>query len=103
MSAGQAISIAYLCAVVVSIPLGLLVDKYGKRRWLSVAALGVFFLAQFIILVYPQCSDNQSQEMGVIAALVIQGIGYAFYGNVLVAAIPLVCKATQLGTGFGIM
>ena len=83
--------------------MGLLVDKYGKRRWLSVTGLGIFFIAQFILLVYPQCGENEPQEMGTIVALVFQGIGYAFYANVLVAAIPLVCKVTQLGTGFGIM
>jgi len=39
----------------VSIPLGILVDKYGRRRWLTIAGLAVFFLAQFMMLVYPQC------------------------------------------------
>lgn len=57
MSAGAAVAIGYLTAVVVSIPLGILVDKYGKRRWLSVAGLAVFFIAQFIMLVYPQCGE----------------------------------------------
>jgi hypothetical protein len=40
---------------------------------------------------------------GAVAGLVMQGIGYAFYANVLCATIPLVCKISMLGTAFGLM
>lgn len=101
VSAGNVITIAYIVAVVLSVPLGLAVDAFGQRRYLSILGLVVFFSAQFIMLVYPQCDG--AEEKGVISGLILQGIGYAFYANVLVAAVPLVCKLNLLGTAFGIM
>jgi MFS family permease len=55
VSAGDAVSIAYFVAVVTSIPLGLAVDYFGRRRILSVVGLLVLLIAQLIILIYPQC------------------------------------------------
>jgi MFS family permease len=101
VSAGNVITIAYLIAVVVSVPLGFLVDAFGNRRVLTVAGVFVFFAAQLLMLAYPQCESEP--EKGVIAGLVLQGVGYAFYSTVLVASVPLVCKLKCLGTAFGIM
>lgn len=100
-SAGDVIILPYIFAVVLSIPLGIVVDKYGHRRSLSILGLLFFLRAQVIILLYPQCQGTETT--GVILGLVLEGIGYAFYANVLVASIPLVCKLKLLGTAFGIM
>ena len=58
VTAGKAISIFYLVTVVTSVPIGLFVDANGKRRILTVAAQSIFLIAQFIFLVYPQCSED---------------------------------------------
>lgn len=58
VTAGKAISIFYLITVATSVPIGLLVDAYGKRRILTVFAQIIFAIAQLIFLIYPQCSDN---------------------------------------------
>ena len=69
-SAGNAVSIAYFSAVFFSIPLGLLTDKFGRRRLLTVIGLGVFFVAQLTMLIYPQCQAGDGQSYGAIAGLV---------------------------------
>jgi len=40
---------------------------------------------------------------GAAAGLYLEGIGYSFYANVMVASIPLVVRMKFLGTAFGIM
>ena len=101
LSAGNVITIAYLVAVGVSLPLGVFVDTWGHRRLMAVVGIVVFLTAQLMMLAYPQCQGEE--ESGVIAGLVLQGIGYAFYATVLCATIPLVCKLSLLGTAFGLM
>lgn len=68
LTAGRVVTIAYLMAVVTSIPLGLFVDKFGHRRILCVMGLLVFLIAQIIILVYPQCDSDSIDTMGGAAA-----------------------------------
>jgi MFS family permease len=58
VSAGTVVMITYLVTTVVSIPLGLLVDTFGRRRLFMTAGMFIFLLAQFIILVYPQCANE---------------------------------------------
>ena len=77
-------------------------DKFGHRRMLSIVGLFIFLLAQFIILVYPQCNGEDIMG-GAAAGLYLEGIGYSFYANVMVASIPLVVRMKFLGTAFGIM
>ena len=101
ISAGNVVTLSYLVAVGLCVPLGLIVDHFGKRRHLAVAGLMVFFLAQFIMLVYPQCQQNEQQ--GAIAGLILEGVGYAFYATVFISSIPLVCRLKLLGTAFGFM
>jgi MFS family permease len=103
VTAGKVISIVYLVTVLTSIPLGLLVDAYGNRRVLTTIALVVFLTAQLIFLLYPQCQEGDSGEIGAIYGLFFEGLGYSFYANVLVASIPLVTKSKFLGTAFGII
>ena len=59
VSAGKAITIAYLTTTIVSVPLGICVDKFGHRRFLSMLGIGVFLVAQILFLSYPQCNVEQ--------------------------------------------
>lgn len=93
--------ITYLVAALFSAPLGLIVDKVGFKRYFIIATMVVYIIAHFILLVYPQCDGTQ--ENGVIAALVLLGVGYCFYANCVLPAIPLVVKRKVTGTAFGIM
>jgi MFS family permease len=59
VSAGSVITITYLVTGAVSIPLGMLVDYIGKRRYFIMGTILVFTIAHLIILLYPQCLDNE--------------------------------------------
>lgn len=53
--AGLAVMTIYLSAIAFSLPLGLIVDKYGKRLYFFIGTLVVFLIAQIIYLSIPNC------------------------------------------------
>jgi MFS family permease len=101
-SSGVALTVTYIVAAVFSAPLGLLIDKFGYKRYFIMTSLAISTLAQLIILLIPQCI-NGLQVNGAIAGLFFIGLGYCFYGNCILPAIPLVVKKKVTGTAFGIM
>jgi len=102
VEAGRYITITYLVGAFVTVPLGLLVDKVGFRRYFIIAGMIIFVTAHLITLVWPTCV-NDIAETGPVIALFFIGIGYCFYANCMVASIPLIVKDKYLGTAFGIM
>lgn len=56
--AGLAVMYIYLSAIAFSLPLGLIVDKYGKRLYFFIGTLVVFLLAQIIYLAIPNCDQS---------------------------------------------
>lgn len=103
VGAGKALVVTYVVAAAASAPLGLVIDKIGYKRYFIMACMGVFTLAQFIIMVFPQCEEGASHENGAIVGLVFIGLGYCLYGNCILPSIPLVVKKKITGTAFGIM
>ncbi|CAM6006142.1 unnamed protein product [Sphagnum balticum] len=99
--ADTALVVTYVVAAVFSAPLGLLIDKVGYKRYFIMLSMVIFTVAQMIIWLYPQCTDIQ--ENGAIVGLAFIGLGYCFYGNCILPAIPLVVKKKVTGTAFGIM
>ena len=63
----------------------------------------LFTTSQFIILIYPQCTEGGTSQEGAIYGLALLGLGYCLYGNCLVPSISLVVKRKITGTAFGIM
>lgn len=104
-SAGRAIMITYIVAALFSAPLGLIVDKVGRRRYFTIICMVIFTTAQLIILVYPQCTGEKITDSfsGASWGLFLLGLGYCFYANCIVPAIPLVVRKKVTGTAFGIM
>lgn len=72
VGSGQVVMLTYLTCVVVSPFIGMLVDKIGKRRYFIVFTMLVYFIAHFLLLVYPSCIE-ENIEMGAIAGLVLLG------------------------------
>lgn len=97
--------IVYIVAACFSAPLGLLVDKIGYKRYFIIAGMVIFTIAQLIILVFPQCANQiiSDPASGASWGLFLIGIGYCFYANCFVPAIPLVVRKKVTGTAFGIM
>lgn len=97
--------ITYIVAACFSAPLGLLVDKIGYKRYFIIACMTIFAIAHLIILVFPQCEPGTvtNSFSGASWGLFLLGIGYCFYANCVVPAIPLVVRKKVTGTAFGIM
>ena len=100
-TAGEVITVTYIATALFSGPLGILVNRVGFRRFFIMGATFIFFLAHTIIWAYPQC-DGQA-EYATFWGLLLLGIGYSFYANVIVAAIPMVVQRKVLGSAIGIM
>lgn len=54
-TAGRQTMLIYIFAIVFSGPLGLIVDKFGKRRYFTMFGMLFFCLSHLLFLVYPQC------------------------------------------------
>jgi MFS family permease len=103
VQAGKALMVTYIVAATFSAPIGILIDKFGFKRYFIMLCMFIFTLAQFIILVLPQCGIDGPVETSAIAGLVLIGLGYCLYGNCILPSIPLVVKKKITGTAFGIM
>ncbi len=105
VTAGKNITVTYLVVGIFGFPLGWFLDKIGLKRYFSIVCMVIFTLGHFIILVFPQCSQNGvvREWAGVSWGLFLLGIGYCFYANCLIPSIPLVVKKNVIGTAFGIM
>jgi len=58
LSAGKVVTITYLVSGIVSLPIGMAVDKFGKRRVFITMTMSVFTIAHILILLYPQCMGD---------------------------------------------
>lgn len=103
VGAGKALVVTYMVAAFFSPPLGYLIDKVGHKRYFIMMCMLIFTIGQFIFLFYPQCDVGDSHENGAISGLVLIGLGYCFYGNCIMPAIPLVVEKKITGTAFGLM
>jgi len=93
--------ITYIATALFSGPLGIMVNRVGYRRFFIMGATLIFMIAHLFIWVYPQCSAEPEYQSA--WGLLFVGIGFSFYANVIVAAIPLVVQKKVLGTAFGLM
>jgi MFS family permease len=97
------ISITYIMGAVLCPIFGVLVDKVGKRSYLSESYI-VLFSATLIMLVHlafvliPDCYRCWYS----ILPMVFLGIGYSIYAAVMWASIPIVVKTAAVGTAFGV-
>lgn len=100
-SAGKVVTITYLATALFSAPLGLLVNHLGFRRYFVMVATLIFLTAHTLIWTFPQCTARL--EYTPAWGLLLLGLGYSFYANVIVASIPLVVKRKVLGSAIAIM
>lgn len=58
ITAGRNIMITYLVTSLVGFPLGIIVDRIGYKRYLTMVGMTLFMTAHIIIYVFPQCVDS---------------------------------------------
>lgn len=105
LSAGKSIMITYLVTSFLGLPLGILVDKIGYKRYLIMIGMGVFLVAHMIIYLYPQCDfiGTYASWSGASWGLLILGLGYCFYANCIIPSVPIIVSKKITGSAFGIM
>jgi hypothetical protein len=54
-TAGSNIMITYLVTALIGFPLGIIVDKIGYKRYLTMIGMAFFMIAHIIIYAFPQC------------------------------------------------
>jgi len=92
--AGKVMSIPYLISALSSPPLGLVVDKIGRRAQIASLASGMLFIVHFTMAV----SNNSP-----VLPLVGQGIAYSCYAAVIWPSVPLTVDKKFTGTAFGVI
>lgn len=105
VSAGKNIMVTYLVTSLLGFPLGILVDKVGLKRYLSMIGMTLFMTAHIIIYAYPQCNPLEPEPSwsGASWGLFMLGFAYCFYANCIIPSIPIVVSKRITGTAFGIM
>jgi len=91
---GKIMSIPYLISAVSSPPLGLLVDRIGRRALISSLASGLLFFVHLTMAV---------SHSSPVLPLVGQGIAYSCYAAVIWPSVPLTVDKKFTGTAFGVI
>ena len=92
--AGKVMSIPYLISALSSPPLGLLVDKIGRRAQIATFASGLLFIVHLTMAV---------SHSSPILPLIGQGIAYSCYAAVIWPSVPLTVDKMYTGTAFGVI
>ena len=91
--------VTYFSAALLSIPSGLLIDKIGMRRYVSIFG-SVLLLAVQLILYY---SNEETHTVFIMLAFSCLGLGLAIYANCVLSSVSLIVKKKILGSAFGII
>lgn len=57
VSAGKNIMVTYLVTSLLGFPLGIIVDKIGFKRYLTMIGMVLFMTSHVIIYAFPQCDE----------------------------------------------
>lgn len=101
MAAGNAVMWIYLSAIITSLPLGLMIDKFGGRVYFFIGTMVAFLIAHLLYLFLPNCTIEQVK--GALSGSFFLGLGYAMYSNCVVPLFPLMVKSSIMGTAIGLL
>lgn len=86
MTAGYLFGIPYIIGACFAPPLGIMIDKYGKRAWLCCLSSVILIVAFSLSMLTTEC-DKCYKE---ILSLILIGIGFVIYAAAIWGTIPLV-------------
>jgi MFS family permease len=92
--AGAYMSVPYLVGIVLAIPVGYLVDRFGRRGYLTLIGSAMMFAAHFVLA---------HTKLNAVVPLAMIGLAFSAYGAVLWPSIPLVVEPQCMGTAYGVM
>jgi MFS family permease len=91
--------VTYFAAAFFSIPCGILIDKIGLRRHISILCACLLLIVQLILYF----SDLNTHIIFIILAFLILGLGFSIYANCVLSCVSLIVKKKILGTAFGLV
>lgn len=91
--------VTYFSAAILSLPSGLLVDKIGFRRYISIFGSVMLLFVQLILYF----SDENTHLFFIILAFSLLGLGLAIYANCVLSSVSLIVKKKIMGTAFGLI
>jgi MFS family permease len=98
VAAGFYFGIPNIVSACASPPLGILIDKIGKRAILCCVSSIILIIAFSSSMNMPECYQCKNE----LFPLVLLGCGASIYSAVIWASIPYVVKESTLGTAFGV-
>jgi MFS family permease len=89
----------YFSAALLSVPSGMIVDRIGMRRYISIFG-SVLFLGVQLILYF---ATEQTPSFFIFFAFSMLGFGLSIYANCVLSSASMIVKTKILGTAFGII
>ena len=99
VTAGYLFGIPYIIGAIFAPPLGLMIDKYGRRAFLCCLS-SVILLVAFTLSMFATECDKCHKEL---LSLVLIGLGWTIYAAAIWGTIPLVVAPHTVGTAFGMV
>ena len=93
------IMITYFSAAFFSIPIGMLIDRIGQRRYICILCAALILAVQLILYF----ADANSSLYIIVLAFAFLGMGLAIYANCALSIVSMIVKKKILGTAFGII
>ena len=93
------IMVTYFSAALLSLPSGLLIDKIGFRRYVTIFGSILLLLVQLILY----CSNENTHPVFIFIAFSFLGLGFAIYANCVLSSASLIVKKKIMGTAFGLI
>jgi nitrate/nitrite transporter NarK len=100
VDAGRATMVAYVTSLLLALPLGVSIDRLGRRRSWIVLNAAVLFCAHFYMWAYPNC-ESETEYAGVIG-LFLMGVAFALYTTALLPCPSRMVQERLLGTAYGL-
>jgi MFS family permease len=93
------IMVTYFSGALLSIPSGILIDKIGKRRYITIFGSVILLMVQLILYF----SSSSTPLIFIVLAFSLLGLGFALYANCVLSSVSVIVKKKILGTAFGII
>lgn len=100
-AAGTFYGIPYIMAACLAPPLGLLIDKIGKRTTFVLLSNVLVLIACVTTIFIPAANPGEAQYL-IFVPLVLLGFGYSIYASALWGCIPYTVPPDVIGTAFGL-
>ena len=88
----------YIISAIASPFLGLGLDKFGKRAFLTCLASFILIIGFTSSMMMPECYQCYYE----LYPLILTGVGYSIYASAIWGCVPYVVKPSLVGTAFGL-